>query len=67
MKKLTCHCGKVEAEVKIPENGIDKIRFITDPEGMLYPENYLEENEKFLEGFVNRESEKIKKKLDLFK
>ena len=25
MKKLTCHCGKVEAEVKIPENGIDKI------------------------------------------
>ena len=25
MKKLTCHCGKVEAEVKIPERGIDKI------------------------------------------
>ena len=25
MKKLTCHCGKVEAEVKIPKNGIDKI------------------------------------------
>ena len=48
------------------ENGIDKIRFITEPEGMLYPEDYLEENEKFLEGFVNRENEKIKKKLDLF-
>ena len=25
MKKLTCHCGKVEAEVKIPESGIEKI------------------------------------------
>ncbi len=48
------------------ENGIDKIRFITEPEGILYPEDYLEENEKFLEGFVNRENEKIMKKLDLF-
>ena len=48
------------------ENGIDKIRFITDPEGMLYPESFLEENEKFLEGFISRENEKINKKLDLF-
>ena len=48
------------------ENGIDKIRFITDPEGMLYPESFLEENEKFLEGFINRENEKINNKLDLF-
>ena len=24
IKKLTCHCGKVEAEVKIPETGIEK-------------------------------------------
>ena len=23
------------------ENGIDKIRFITDPEGMLYPESFF--------------------------
>ena len=25
MKKLTCHCGGVEAEVKVPENGFEKI------------------------------------------
>ena len=24
-KKLTCHCGEFEAEVKIPENGIEKV------------------------------------------
>ena len=24
IKKLTCHCGEVEAEVKIPETGIEK-------------------------------------------
>ena len=24
-KKLTCHCGGVEGEVKIPENGFKKI------------------------------------------
>ena len=24
-KKLTCHCGGVEAEVKIPETGIEKL------------------------------------------
>ena len=48
------------------EKGIDKIRFITDPEGILYPEDFLEKNEKFLEGFINRLDEKIKNKLDLF-
>jgi len=25
MKKLTCHCGGIEAEVKVPENGFEKI------------------------------------------
>ena len=25
MKTLTCHCGGVEAEVKIPENGFQKL------------------------------------------
>ena len=25
MKKLTCHCGGIEAEVNVPENGFDKI------------------------------------------
>ena len=24
IKKLKCHCGEVEAEVKIPETGIEK-------------------------------------------
>ena len=24
-KRLTCHCGEFEAEVKIPENGIEKV------------------------------------------
>ena len=25
MKKLTCHCGGVEAEVNVPEKGFEKI------------------------------------------
>ena len=25
MKKLTCHCGAVEAEVKLPEKGFEKL------------------------------------------
>jgi len=25
MKKLTCHCGGVEAEVKLPESGFEKL------------------------------------------
>ena len=25
MKKLTCHCGKIEAEVNVPETGFEKI------------------------------------------
>ena len=25
MKKLTCHCRAVEAEVKVPEKGFEKI------------------------------------------
>ncbi len=25
MKKLTCHCGSVEAEVKLPEKGFEKL------------------------------------------
>ena len=53
--------------MKIAQDGIDKIIFITSPEGMLYPESFLEANEKFLQGFVNRENEKIKSKSELFK
>ena len=25
MKKLTCHCGRIEAEVNVPENGFEKV------------------------------------------
>ena len=25
MKKLTCHCGGIEAEVNVPENGFEKV------------------------------------------
>ena len=25
MKKLTCHCGEVEAEVKLPKNGFETL------------------------------------------
>ncbi len=25
MKKLTCHCGGVEAEINVPENGFEKV------------------------------------------
>ena len=53
--------------ITMSENGIDQIRFITDPEGILYPEDFLDKNEKFLEGFINRRNEKINDKLDLFK
>jgi len=44
------------------EKGMDQITFITNPEGVLYPEEFLDENETFLNGFINRESEKINKK-----
>lgn len=44
------------------EKGMDQITFITNPEGVLYPEEFLDVNETFLNGFINRESEKINKK-----
>ena len=25
MKKLTCHCGRIEAEVNVPKNGFEKV------------------------------------------
>ncbi len=25
MKKLTCHCGAIEAEVNVPEKGFEKL------------------------------------------
>ena len=44
------------------EKGMDEITFITNPEGVLYPEEFLDKNETFLNGFINREDEKINKK-----
>ena len=44
------------------DQGMDEITFITDPEGILYPEEFLNKNETFLNGFINREKEKIYKK-----
>ena len=41
--------------------GMDEITFITNPEGILYPEEFLNKNETFLNGFINREKEKIDK------
>ena len=41
---------------------MDEITFITNPEGILYPEEFLNNNETFFNGFINREKEKIYKK-----
>ena len=30
MKKLTCHCGGVEAEVNVPNNGFEKVYAILE-------------------------------------
>jgi len=44
------------------DQSMDEIIFITNPEGILYPEEFLNKNETFLNGFINREKEKIYKK-----
>ena len=44
------------------DQSMDEIIFITNPEGILYPEEFLNNNETFLNGFINREKEKIYKK-----
>ena len=41
--------------------GMDEITFITNPEGILFPKEFLNKNETFLNGFINREKEKIEK------
>ena len=42
-------------------SGIDDIIFFNQPEGVLYPEDQLEENQKTLFGFINRFEERITK------
>ena len=34
MKKLTCHCGTVEAEVNVPEKGFEKTELGWGMEGV---------------------------------
>ena len=51
MKKLTCHCGKIEAEVKIPKSGIEKIiEFSLTNEEKSALENTLDAVKKTVEG-----------------
>ena len=47
--------------ISFKENGIDDIIFFNQPEGVLYPEDQLEENQKTLFGFINRFEERITK------
>ena len=45
--------------ISFKENGIDDIIFYNQPEGVLYPEMNLEDNEKKLFGFIDRFKERI--------
>ena len=45
--------------ISFKENGIDDIIFYNQPEGVLYPEMNLEDNEKKLFGFIDRFNERI--------
>jgi hypothetical protein len=40
---------------------MDEITFINNPEGILYPEKFLNKNETFLNGFIFRKNEKVEK------
>jgi hypothetical protein len=52
-------------QIHFNNKSIDEIVFITDPEGILYPENFLDPNETILNGFIDRSDEKISNKSDL--
>jgi lipopolysaccharide export system protein LptA len=45
--------------ISFKEQGIDDIIFFNQPEGVLYPEDELEENQKTLNGFIDRFNERI--------
>ncbi len=47
--------------ISFKQDGIDDIIFFNQPEGVLYPEDKLEENQKTLFGFINRFKERITK------
>ena len=48
--------------ISFKDNSIDDIMFLNQPEGTLYPESKLEENEKKLFGFIDRFNERISEK-----
>ena len=45
--------------ISFKEQGIDNIIFFNQPEGVLYPEEKLEENQKTLNGFIDRFKERV--------
>lgn len=48
------------------ENEIEEITFFDNPEGKIYPEEKLHENDRLLKGFIWRGDERIKSLEDLF-
>ncbi|MCK5781992.1 MAG: hypothetical protein KAH10_05345 [Flavobacteriales bacterium] len=53
--------------IKLKDNEINEISFITDPEAELSPNSIIPENARKLKGFVWRKDEKLKGKDELFK
>lgn len=52
--------------MKLAENEIEEITFITDPDGDIFPEKDLPENSRKLKGFIWRGDERIHNKDDIF-
>ena len=57
-------CSAIEME--LGNNEIESIKFITDPDGDIFPEKELSENSRLLKGFVWRGSERLLVKDDIF-
>lgn len=57
-------CSAIEME--LGNNEIESIKFITDPDGDIFPEKELLENSRLLKGFVWRGSERLLVKDDIF-
>ena len=58
-KFLNNYFNDLKELISFKDNGIDDIMFLNQPEGTLYPESKLEENEKKLFGFIDRFNERI--------
>ncbi len=57
-------CSAIEMELE--NNEIESIKFITDPDGDIFPEKELPENSRLLKGFVWRGEERLLAKDDIF-